>query len=126
LFINYSSRRDNLFAISRRICFVSSYAAIKTSSSAFLPVNSAGACLKLGPQRLHFCRATQFEVVSADSIFQPIHLPVIFGIALLVFGPKKLPELEQRTRRRHSRLQGSNGSTGGREAVRYSRQRWRQ
>jgi sec-independent protein translocase protein TatA len=24
---------------------------------------------------------------------QPTHLPVIFGIALLVFGPKKLPEL---------------------------------
>ena len=25
--------------------------------------------------------------------FQPVHLLVIFGIALLVFGPKKLPEL---------------------------------
>jgi sec-independent protein translocase protein TatA len=28
-----------------------------------------------------------------EGIFQPIHLVVIFGIALLVFGPKKLPEL---------------------------------
>lgn len=28
-----------------------------------------------------------------DGLFQPTHLIVIFGIALLVFGPKKLPEL---------------------------------
>ena len=28
-----------------------------------------------------------------DGLFQPLHLVVIFGIALLVFGPKKLPEL---------------------------------
>jgi sec-independent protein translocase protein TatA len=28
-----------------------------------------------------------------DGIFQPTHLLVIFFIALLVFGPKKLPEL---------------------------------
>ncbi len=28
-----------------------------------------------------------------EGIFQPTHLLVIFGIALLVFGPKKLPEL---------------------------------
>jgi len=28
-----------------------------------------------------------------DGIFQPMHLLVIFGIALLVFGPRKLPEL---------------------------------
>jgi len=26
-------------------------------------------------------------------LFQPTHLLVIFGIALLIFGPKKLPEL---------------------------------
>jgi sec-independent protein translocase protein TatA len=32
--------------------------------------------------------ATMFE-----GLFQPMHLLVIFGIALLVFGPKKLPEL---------------------------------
>ena len=28
-----------------------------------------------------------------EGLFEPIHLLVIFGIALLVFGPKKLPEL---------------------------------
>ena len=28
-----------------------------------------------------------------EGMFQPMHLLVIFGIALLVFGPKKLPEL---------------------------------
>ena len=28
-----------------------------------------------------------------DGLFQPMHLLVIFGIALLVFGPRKLPEL---------------------------------
>lgn len=28
-----------------------------------------------------------------EGLFQPMHILVIFGIALLVFGPKKLPEL---------------------------------
>jgi sec-independent protein translocase protein TatA len=28
-----------------------------------------------------------------EGLMQPTHLLVIFGIALLVFGPKKLPEL---------------------------------
>ena len=28
-----------------------------------------------------------------EGLFQPTHLLVIFGIALLVLGPKKLPEL---------------------------------
>ena len=28
-----------------------------------------------------------------DGLFQPMHLLIIFFIALLVFGPKKLPEL---------------------------------
>lgn len=28
-----------------------------------------------------------------EGLFQPIHLLVIFAIALLVFGPKNLPEL---------------------------------
>jgi sec-independent protein translocase protein TatA len=28
-----------------------------------------------------------------EGLFQPTHLILIFGIALLVFGPKKLPEL---------------------------------
>jgi sec-independent protein translocase protein TatA len=28
-----------------------------------------------------------------EGLLQPMHLIVVFGIALLVFGPKKLPEL---------------------------------
>jgi sec-independent protein translocase protein TatA len=28
-----------------------------------------------------------------EGLFQPTHLLMIFGIALLVFGPKNLPEL---------------------------------
>jgi sec-independent protein translocase protein TatA len=28
-----------------------------------------------------------------EGLFQPTHLMLIFGIALLIFGPKKLPEL---------------------------------
>ena len=28
-----------------------------------------------------------------EGLLQPMHLLIIFGIALLVFGPKKLPEL---------------------------------
>jgi sec-independent protein translocase protein TatA len=28
-----------------------------------------------------------------EGLFQPLHLLIIFFVALLVFGPKKLPEL---------------------------------
>ncbi len=28
-----------------------------------------------------------------EGIFQPMHLLIVAGIALLIFGPKKLPEL---------------------------------
>ena len=28
-----------------------------------------------------------------EGLFQPMHLLIIFAVALLVFGPKKLPEL---------------------------------
>jgi sec-independent protein translocase protein TatA len=28
-----------------------------------------------------------------EDLFQPMHLLVIFAVALLLFGPKKLPEL---------------------------------
>ena len=28
-----------------------------------------------------------------EGLFQPTHLIIIFAIALLIFGPKKLPEL---------------------------------
>ena len=30
-----------------------------------------------------------------EGLFQPLHLLVIFAIALFVFGPRKLPELGQ-------------------------------
>jgi sec-independent protein translocase protein TatA len=33
------------------------------------------------------------EACMFEGLFQPMHLLVIFAIALLVFGPKKLPEL---------------------------------
>src|ERR1700674_862729 len=33
------------------------------------------------------------ETLMIEGLFQPMHLLVIIGIALLVFGPKKLPEL---------------------------------
>jgi sec-independent protein translocase protein TatA len=33
------------------------------------------------------------EVFMFEGLFQPMHLLVIFFIALLVFGPRKLPEL---------------------------------
>jgi len=28
-----------------------------------------------------------------EGLFQPMHMLIVFGIALLVFGPRKLPEL---------------------------------
>jgi sec-independent protein translocase protein TatA len=33
------------------------------------------------------------EAIVGEGLFQPMHLLVIFFIALLVFGPRKLPEL---------------------------------
>ena len=41
-------------------------------------------------------RGTNLSCLGAnmfEGLFQPMHLLVIVGIALLVFGPKKLPEL---------------------------------
>jgi sec-independent protein translocase protein TatA len=32
-------------------------------------------------------------VIMFEGLFQPMHMLIVFGIALLVFGPKKLPEL---------------------------------
>ena len=43
-----------------------------------------------------------------EGLLQPMHLLVIVGIALLVFGPKKLPELGQGTWRWHPRIQVGN------------------
>jgi sec-independent protein translocase protein TatA len=36
---------------------------------------------------------TQLEDSMFEGLFQPMHLLIIAGIALLIFGPKKLPEL---------------------------------
>jgi sec-independent protein translocase protein TatA len=36
---------------------------------------------------------TKGELSMFEGLLQPLHLLVILGIALLVFGPKKLPEL---------------------------------
>jgi sec-independent protein translocase protein TatA len=33
------------------------------------------------------------EPIMLEGLFQPMHLVLVFGVALLVFGPKKLPEL---------------------------------
>ena len=41
---------------------------------------------------LHLSRQVSTRHVDT-AILQPMHLLVIFGIALMVFGPKKLPEL---------------------------------
>jgi len=38
-------------------------------------------------------RTEEEEKFMFEGLFQPMHLLVIFGLALLVFGPKKLPEL---------------------------------
>jgi sec-independent protein translocase protein TatA len=38
-------------------------------------------------------RHVRFGGFMFEGLFQPMHLLVIFAIALLVFGPKKLPEL---------------------------------
>jgi sec-independent protein translocase protein TatA len=45
-----------------------------------------------GPEELSRRRKVK-ERTMFEGLFQPMHLLVIFGIALLVFGPKKLPEL---------------------------------
>jgi sec-independent protein translocase protein TatA len=51
-------------------------------------------------QRPHFLRFNDvtFSIRTQgahmfEGLFQPMHLLVVFGIALLIFGPKKLPEL---------------------------------
>jgi sec-independent protein translocase protein TatA len=51
---------------------------------------------RVGVRTLRPCLRNQFlqaEGFMFEGLFQPMHLLVIFGIALLVFGPRKLPEL---------------------------------
>lgn len=40
-----------------------------------------------------FFAALSLRSIMFEGLFQPMHLLIIAGIALLVFGPKKLPEL---------------------------------
>jgi sec-independent protein translocase protein TatA len=35
----------------------------------------------------------ELETIMFEGLFQPMHLLLIAGIALMIFGPKKLPEL---------------------------------
>jgi sec-independent protein translocase protein TatA len=39
------------------------------------------------------CSAPPAEVAMFEGLFQPMHLLLILGIALIFFGPSKLPEL---------------------------------
>jgi len=48
-----------------------------------------------------------------EGLFQPMHLLVIFGIALLVFGPRRLPELGKGL---GEAIRGFKGSFHGDEA----------
>ena len=49
-----------------------------------------------------------------EGLFQPMHLLVIFGIALLVFGPRRLPELGKGL---GDAIRGFKSSLGGDEAT---------
>jgi sec-independent protein translocase protein TatA len=51
--------------------------------------HSSGVCC----ENVMFCEFQDKEEFMFEGLLQPTHLLVIFGIALLVFGPKKLPEL---------------------------------
>ena len=61
-----------------------------------------------------------------EGLFQPMHLLVIFGIALLVFGPKKLPELGKGVGEGIRGFKAAMNPRGGREAFQYGQQPGRQ
>jgi sec-independent protein translocase protein TatA len=52
-----------------------------------------------------------------EGLFQPMHLLVILGLALLVFGPRKLPELGKGL---GEAIRGFRSSISGGEAVPHS------
>jgi len=56
-----------------------------------------------------------------EGIFQPTHLILIAGIALLIFGPKKLPEfgkgLGEGIRGFKAAMQGKEETAGGVEST---------
>ena len=59
--------------------------------------DSRTSVLSPGSKVRGFCQSssetTEFEVIMFEGLFQPMHLLIVLCIALLVFGPKKLPEL---------------------------------
>jgi sec-independent protein translocase protein TatA len=59
-------------------------------------MNNEGRCLRVRAHKILSRAQVSFrkkEVVMFEGLFQPMHLLVILFIALMVFGPKKLPEL---------------------------------
>src|SRR5271166_3118885 len=66
----------------------------RSSGEALFYVDPSGRCAS---HSACFFQPTTFNSIGGalmfEGLFQPMHLLVIFGIALLVFGPKKLPEL---------------------------------
>ncbi len=52
-----------------------------------------------------------------EGLYQPMHLLVILGLALLVFGPRKLPELGKGL---GEAIRGFKNSINGGEAVPHS------
>ena len=50
-------------------------------------------CVTAPACRSHDSETFDQEAYMFEGLFQPMHLLVIFGLALLVFGPKKLPNL---------------------------------
>ena len=52
-----------------------------------------------------------------EGLFQPMHVLVILGLALLVFGPRKLPELGKGL---GEAIRGFKSSINGGEAVQHS------
>jgi sec-independent protein translocase protein TatA len=51
-----------------------------------------GRCSETTARRLIF-KTCQSRIPMIEGLFQPMHLLVIVAVALLMFGPKKLPEL---------------------------------
>jgi sec-independent protein translocase protein TatA len=64
-----------------------------------VPQPAGGRCrVDREPRHLHLFPNRMSQICSRkvrmfEGLFQPTHLLVILGIALLIFGPKKLPEL---------------------------------
>jgi sec-independent protein translocase protein TatA len=70
----------------------------REAAAFFNPLSQAGAVPSTSGHGAPWLERSDSEpVLKGDSmfegLFQPMHLILLFGIALLVFGPKKLPEL---------------------------------